>query len=191
MGTHVHDPRSIRRGVLRVVPPVLCHEFRRGILGMDDHPVLLRYPGRIVRVPHESRQPARPAYLPEFPTHKRYRCPPLFGRGGRFVLHRKSVRAQFRSDQRYIDPPVDGWVRRPGTRLRPEQLHDVHQSFLGRSSRISDPYPGGYVHQGQYRFPGDHRPHGQDRPARGAFLSAFLRVLPAQRPIAHRICLRQ
>ena len=43
---HVYDPRHLWRCVLRLLPLVLQYEFWRGLLALDDHPLLVRAPGR-------------------------------------------------------------------------------------------------------------------------------------------------
>lgn len=50
MGTHVHDARHVRRSLLRVVPALLQHELRRGLLRLDADPARIRHSGRLVRV---------------------------------------------------------------------------------------------------------------------------------------------
>ena len=54
MGTHVHDARHVRRSLLRVVPALLQHELRRGLLRLDADPARIRHSGRLVRVPTQA-----------------------------------------------------------------------------------------------------------------------------------------
>ncbi len=41
VGVHLHHARHLRRSLLRLVPIVLQHQFRRSLLAVDDHPVLV------------------------------------------------------------------------------------------------------------------------------------------------------
>ena len=59
VGTHLHHPGPFRRRPVRSLPALLRHQLRRGLLGMDAHPLHLYHPGGELRVPQKTRQRAR------------------------------------------------------------------------------------------------------------------------------------
>ena len=73
MGNHLHHACYFRRSVLRLVPVVLQHQFRRSLLAVDDNPLLVRAASRQLRVPAEERQPFGYAHLPLVPHSQRHR----------------------------------------------------------------------------------------------------------------------
>ncbi len=51
MGVHLHYPCHFRRSLLCLIPAILCHQLRRGILGLDGNSLQLHHPGCGIRVP--------------------------------------------------------------------------------------------------------------------------------------------
>jgi len=87
VGVHLHDARDVRRGVLRLVPVVLLHVVRRGVLRLDGHSAVLRHSGRGLRIPPQTGQRLRRTDLQRLPARQRRVRPAAHRHGRGNLLH--------------------------------------------------------------------------------------------------------
>ena len=110
----------------RIVSPVLRHQLRRRILGMDTHSFLFHNTGRIVRIPLQSRQPSGQLDIRGIPDNKRLRATMLLGVVVA-TLYRQRILDSDELRQRPCQPDMGRRVRRTGTGLRPVAIYHIHK----------------------------------------------------------------